>query len=148
MRTGCLLTSHHKQEMGFPDSSVGKDSACNAGDLGLIPGLGRSSGEGNGYLLQYSCLGNPTDREAWWATVHRVINESDPTKHRPYNQEKYFPKMKLSTFIMFTKWKWLTEKSEAHMYVGCLQEITCESEYLCYGPTAVINKLYNLGLAD
>ena len=72
MRTGCLLTSHHKQEMGFPDSSVGKDSACNAGDLGLIPGLGRSSGEGNGYLLQYSCLGNPTDRRAWKVTVHGV----------------------------------------------------------------------------
>ena len=75
--------------MGFPDGSVGKDSACNAGDLGLIPGLGRSSGEGNGYLLQYSCLGNPMDREAWWATVHRVINESETTKHRLYNQEVF-----------------------------------------------------------
>ena len=79
-----LLLSHHKQGTGFPDGSAGKDSACNAGGLGLIPGLGRSSGEGNGYLLQYSCLGNPMDREAWWATVHRVINESDTTKHRPY----------------------------------------------------------------
>ena len=47
-------------------------SACNAGDLGLIPGLGRSPGEGNGNPLQYSCLENPMDRGAWWATVHGV----------------------------------------------------------------------------
>ena len=47
-----------------------KASSCNAGDLGLIPGLGRCTGEGNGNPLQYSCLENPMDREAWWATVH------------------------------------------------------------------------------
>ena len=47
---------------GFPGSSAGKESACNAGDLGLIPGSGRSSGEGNGNSLQYSCLKNPMDR--------------------------------------------------------------------------------------
>ena len=47
-------------------------SACSAGDLGLIPGLGRSPGEGNGNPLQYSCLENPMDRKAWWATVHGV----------------------------------------------------------------------------
>ena len=58
------------KRLGFPDSSVGKESSCNAGDLGMIPGLGRSSGEGNGNLLQYSCLENPMDRGAWWATVH------------------------------------------------------------------------------
>ena len=51
---------------------VGKESACNAEDPGLIPGLERSPGEGNGNSLQYSCLGNPKDREAWRATVHRV----------------------------------------------------------------------------
>ena len=55
-----------------PCSSDGKESACNAGDLGSIPGLGRSSGEGTGNPLQYSCLENPTDRGAWWATVHGV----------------------------------------------------------------------------
>ena len=49
-----------------------KASACNAGDLGLIPGSGRSPGEGNGNPLQYSCLENPMDGGAWWATVHRV----------------------------------------------------------------------------
>ena len=58
--------------MGFPHSSVSKESACNAGDPGSIPGSGRSPGEGNGYPLQYSCLENPMDRGAWWATVQGV----------------------------------------------------------------------------
>ena len=58
--------------MGFPGGSDGKESACNAGDLGLIPRLGRSPGEGNGNPLQYFCLENATDRGAWWATVHEV----------------------------------------------------------------------------
>ena len=54
----------------FPDGLDGKESACNAGDPGLMPGLGRSPGEGNGNALRYSCLENFMDREAWWATVH------------------------------------------------------------------------------
>ena len=49
-----------------------KESACNVGDVGLIPGLGRFPGGGHGNPLQYSCLENPTDRGAWWATVHGV----------------------------------------------------------------------------
>ena len=60
---------------GFPDGSAGEESACNAGDTedaGLIPGLGRSSGGGNGNPFQYSCLENPLDKRAWWSTVHRV----------------------------------------------------------------------------
>ena len=52
--------------------SVVKSMPANAGDVGAILGLGRSPGEGNGNPLQYSCLGNPTDRGAWWATVHGV----------------------------------------------------------------------------
>ena len=56
----------------FPCSSVGKESACNAGDLSSIPELGRFPGEGNGSPLRYSCLGNPMDREAWRATVHQA----------------------------------------------------------------------------
>ena len=51
--------------MGFPGGSDGKESACNAGDQGAIPVLGRSPGEGNGNLLQYSCLENSIDRGAW-----------------------------------------------------------------------------------
>ena len=57
---------------GFPGGSEIKASACNAGDLGSIPGWGRSPGEGNGNPLQYPCLENPMDGGAWWATVHRV----------------------------------------------------------------------------
>ena len=56
----------------FPGGSDGKASAYNVGDLGLIPGSGRSSGEGNGNPVQYSCLGNPMDGGAWWATAHGV----------------------------------------------------------------------------
>ena len=51
--------------MGFHGDSDGKESSCNIGDLGLTPGLGRSPGEGNGYLLQYSCLENSLARGAW-----------------------------------------------------------------------------------
>ena len=58
--------------MGFPGGSEVKVSSCNVGDLGSIPGLGRSTGEGNGNPLQHSCLENPMDRGAWWATVHGV----------------------------------------------------------------------------
>ena len=62
-----------KGNFGFPDSSVGKESACNAGDTGnasLIPGLGRSPGGGNGNPLQYFCLENRMDRGSQWDTVH------------------------------------------------------------------------------
>ena len=59
--------------MSFPGGSGGKESACNAGDLGLIPGSGRSSGEGNGNPLQYSCPGNPMDGVAWQATDRGVV---------------------------------------------------------------------------
>ena len=59
-------------DFGFPGGSEVKASACNAGDLGLIPGLGRSPGEGNGNPLQYSCPENPMDKGAWWVIVHRV----------------------------------------------------------------------------
>ena len=53
-------------QRGFPGRSDGKEFSCNPGDLGSIPGAGRSPGEGNGYPLQYSCLKNPKDGGAWW----------------------------------------------------------------------------------
>jgi len=56
----------------FPRWLSSKESTCNAGDLGLIPRLGRSPGEGNGNPLQYSCLGNPKGRGAWRAIIHGV----------------------------------------------------------------------------
>ena len=64
---------------GFLGGPVVKNPPANAGDAGLIPRLERSPEEGNGNSLQYSCLGNPMDRRAWWATVHGVIKELDMT---------------------------------------------------------------------
>ena len=65
--------------MGFPGGSDSEESACDAGDLGLIPGSGRSPGEGHGNPLQYSCLENPMDRGARQAMVHTVA-ELDTTE--------------------------------------------------------------------
>ena len=73
---------------GFPGGSVVKNPPTNAGDardLGLLPGLGRSPGKGNGNSLQHSYLRNPMDRGAWWTTVHGVAKESDMTE--PLNSD-------------------------------------------------------------
>ena len=77
---------------GFPGGSDSKESACSAGDLGLISGLGRSPGEGNGNRLQYFCLENPMDRGAWRATVHGVTNSQG---------DEHFDFSILSALIMF-----------------------------------------------
>ena len=66
--------------LGFPGGSGVKNPLANAGDLGSIPGLGKSPGEGNGNPSQYSCLGNPMDKGAWRAAVHRVTKESNMTE--------------------------------------------------------------------
>ena len=69
------------KRLGFPGGSDGKESACNAGDPSLIPGLGKSPGEGNDNPLQYSCLGNSVDRGAWWTTNSSCgRKESDMTE--------------------------------------------------------------------
>ena len=70
----CFLTyfMHSKPLLDFPGGSDGKDSACNVGDPGLIPGSGRYPGIGNGYPHQYSCLENSMNRGALWAAVHAV----------------------------------------------------------------------------
>ena len=65
--------------MGFPGDSLAENPPANAGDVGLIPGPGRSPGEEDGSPLKYSCLGNPMDREAWQATIHEFPKESDIT---------------------------------------------------------------------
>ena len=66
--------------MDFPDGSIVANLPANAGVPGLIPGLGRSPGEGNDNVLQYSCLGNPVDSGAWWLAVHGVTKELDMTE--------------------------------------------------------------------
>ena len=69
---------------GFPGGSGGKECVCNAGDLDLISEWGRSPGDGHGYPLQYSCLDNPMEKEAWQAIVDG--SQSDTTKHTVYTQ--------------------------------------------------------------
>ena len=73
-----VILSTFTIKKGFPGGSEVKASACNAGDVGLIPGSGRSPGEGNGNPLQYSCLENPMDGGAWWAAVHGVAKSWTP----------------------------------------------------------------------
>ena len=63
--------------MGFTGGSGVKNLPASAGDVGSIPGLGRSPGEGKGNPFQYSCLRNSMDRRAWWATAHEVAKESE-----------------------------------------------------------------------
>jgi len=70
---------------GFPHSSVSEESACNAGDPGLIPGLGRSSGEGNGNTLQDSLLENPMDRGTWQGTGHGIARVGHDLATKPSN---------------------------------------------------------------
>ena len=72
MNSATFLKAPLSQDFCFPGGSDGEEFPCNTGDADSIPGLGRSSGEGNGHPLQYSCLENPTDRGAWQATVHVV----------------------------------------------------------------------------
>ena len=66
-------------KLGFPGGSDVKESVCNAGDLGSIPGSGRFPGDKNGNPFEYPCLENSMVREAWWATVHGITKELDTT---------------------------------------------------------------------
>ena len=80
--------------MGFPAGSVVKNLPANAGDVGSVPGSGRSPGEGNGNPLQYSCLENSVDRGTWWATgpgVPRVVNSLVAKQQQPviYSEIKH-----------------------------------------------------------
>ena len=94
------------ERIDSPGDLDGKESACNAGDLGSIPGSGRSPREGNGNPLQYTCLENPIDRGAWQSIVHGVRKESDTTE--PLS----------------------TEHQEPNTGPGTFQEPTCKPELL------------------
>ena len=78
---GSSFQLQHAGSLGFPGGTVVENPPVSAGDLGLIPELGRSPGEGNGNPLQYSYLENFMDRGAWRATVHGIAKESDMTQH-------------------------------------------------------------------
>ena len=86
--------------LGFPGGSEVKASACSVGDPGSIPGWGRSPGEENGNPLQYFCLENPMDGEAWWATVHGVAKS----------------RIRLSDFTFF-----LSLFIGQHIFYGCFR---------------------------
>ena len=82
----CIIAAPEGEwQPGFPGGSEVKASASNAGDLGSVPGSGRSSGEGNGNPLQYSCLENPMDGGAWWATVHGVAKSRTSLSNLTFN---------------------------------------------------------------
>ena len=83
MLTEILNTYIYVLNWGFPHSSVGKESVCHAGDQGLIPGLGRSSREGNGNPLQSPRLENPMDGGAWRATVHGITRVEHDLATKP-----------------------------------------------------------------
>ena len=90
--------------MSFPGGSDGKESVYNTGDPGSILGSGRTSGEGNGNPLQYSCLGNPMERGAWLATICGVAKESDTTERLSMNtMDKIRSKNNYCGFICNTK---------------------------------------------
>ena len=91
--------------MHFPGGSDSKESACNAGNLGSIPGLGRSPGEGNGNPLQYSCLENPKDRRAWQATV--------PGVEKSWTQLSDFTFTFLCPQILTITWQSLSNPNQA-----------------------------------
>ena len=81
-------------DIGFPGGSAVKNLPANAGDTGLIPGLGRFPGKGNGNPLQYSCLGNPMDRGARWALVHGItkgqtqVSNKQQRQHSPRDENR------------------------------------------------------------
>ena len=89
-----MLRAQYNAFPGFPGGSVGKESACKAGDIrdaGSIPGLGRSLGGGHGSPLQYSCLENPMDRGAWRAAVHRVTKSQTRLLRLSTHRHSAFP---------------------------------------------------------
>ena len=110
----------------FPGSADGKESACRSGDQGSNPGSGRSSGEGNGYPLQYSCLENPMNRGAWWATVHEAA-ESDTTGQPTLPHFTFNISLSGYTTILFIHLL-------IDIYLGCFQCLAISNKaaiYIC-----------------
>ena len=94
------ISAHLYYSTGFQSGSVVKNTLARAGDTGSIPGLGRSPGEGNGNVLQYSCLGNPTDRGAWQAIVHAVSKSGAQLSNYTTAAEYYGTAFRKFSFIM------------------------------------------------
>ena len=101
---GELQKSMSIRKQGFPGGSVVKNPSANAGDVGTIPESGRSSREGNGNPLQYSCLRNPKDRGLWWATVHgggKRVGHGLVTKQQSKPKNHWGPCWKLANTKMY-----------------------------------------------
>ena len=98
--------------LGFPCDSAGKESACNVGELGSIPGLGRSSGVGNGNPLQYSCLENPKDWGAWWAIVHGVTKSQTWPSNKERGPLTYTSVSRLFFFLYWHPVYYIQRKTE------------------------------------
>ena len=117
-----------KLGVDFHGGSGFKASACNAGDLGSIPGLGRSPGEGNGNPLQYSCLENPMDGGSWWATVHGVAKSrtrlSDFTHSLTHSQTGEMARVNIDILgISELKWTGMDDLNlDDHYIYYCGQE--------------------------
>ena len=118
-------------------STDGKESACNAGDTGSIPGLGRSPGEGNGNPLQYSYLENPMDRGAWWATVHGVAELDATNTNTQYNEYPYNHHRGLTTVSIY-----LLHTSKEVTYI-----FTFYSQILKYTNPKYYSFLYNRNIS-
>ena len=119
-----LSLSSNASVWGFPGGSKGKESACNEGDLGSVPGLGRSPGEGNDYLLQYSCLENPMDRGALQAIDLVTKSQTRLSRHAFTFQCLYRPTL-LESGNNIAKRKFITEKQQILIFPLC----TVESVY-------------------
>ena len=108
---------------GFPDGSVGKESACNAGDLGSIPRLGRSPGKGNGNPFQYSSLWNPMERGAWRAIVHGVARVGHDLDTKPLQPcahiINYLITLHRNCSMTSKEFKFLNMISESFIVIGC-----------------------------
>ena len=123
-------------DVGFPGGSDGKESVCSVGDLGSIPGLGRSPGEGNGNLLQYSCLENSMDGRTWWATVH-VVTKSLHIRHKGIILvEVRLSSVKMSMMLLFFCHQVMSDFSQPHglkhtrLLCPSLSPKVCPSSYL------------------
>ena len=99
----------------YIDGSHGKESACNAGDQGSIPGSERSPGEGNGNPLQYSCLWNSMDRGAWWATVHRVAKSQTWLNDYYFQTYQYKCMLHIHMWMDFKSFRVLKRNSTRNM---------------------------------
>ena len=97
--------------IGFPDGSDGKESVCNVGNPSLIPGLGRSPGEENGKLPQYSCLENPMDGGAWQATVHGVAKSGTRLSEFTFTFPFHALEKEMATHSSILVWRipWMEE---------------------------------------